>query len=67
MIQYAYKRIACPHCGHSTQVELDASLGDQEFFEDCLVCCNPIHLRLHRDELFDRLQLFVDADNEQLF
>ncbi|BDA13748.1 CPXCG motif-containing cysteine-rich protein [Aeromonas caviae] len=67
MIEYTSKRIVCPHCGHHTRVELDASQGDQEFYEDCMACCNPIHLRLHRDEARDCLQLFVDADDEQLF
>ena len=67
MIEYTSKRIVCPHCGHHTRVELDASQGDQEFYEDCMACCNPIHLRLHRDEARDCLQLFVDADAEQLF
>ncbi|HHQ4929096.1 TPA: CPXCG motif-containing cysteine-rich protein [Aeromonas hydrophila] len=33
----------------------------------CMACCNPIHLRLHRDEARDCLQLFVDADDEQMF
>ena len=51
MIEYISKRIVCPHCGHHTRVELDASQGDQEFYEDCMACCNPIHLRLDRDGL----------------
>ncbi|MGK4473177.1 CPXCG motif-containing cysteine-rich protein [Aeromonas molluscorum] len=67
MLDYINKRIVCPHCGHHTQVALDASQGDQEFYEDCMACCNPIHLRLHKDEVRDRLQLMVDADDEQLF
>ena len=40
MIEYTSKRIVCPHCGHHTRVELDASQGDQEFYEDCMACCN---------------------------
>jgi len=27
MIEYTSKRIVCPHCGHHTRVELDASQG----------------------------------------
>ena len=67
MIEYISKCIVCPNCGHHTRVELDASQGDQEFYEDCMACCNPIHLRLHRDDARDCLQLFVDADDEQMF
>ena len=43
MIEYTSKRIVCPHCGHHTRVELDASQGIREFYEDCMACCNPIH------------------------
>ncbi|MBY6185445.1 CPXCG motif-containing cysteine-rich protein [Marinobacter hydrocarbonoclasticus] len=57
--------ITCPHCGYHTRVQIDSSGGDQEFFEDCSACCSPIHLRLHIDELEQKVQLFVDADDEQ--
>lgn len=67
MKEFLQKSIVCPLCGHQTQVELDATQGDQDYIEDCLSCGAPIHLRLHRDELMNRLQLFVDADDEQIF
>lgn len=41
MIEYTSKRIVCPHCGHHTRVELDASQGDQEFYEDCRLAATP--------------------------
>ena len=51
---------------------LDASDGDQDYMEDCPVCCNAIHLRLHRDELGDKLLQYaariwglVDGEAEQ--
>jgi predicted RNA-binding Zn-ribbon protein involved in translation (DUF1610 family) len=32
----------CPTCGESIVVPLDVSAGlDQEYVEDCPVCCNP--------------------------
>jgi len=67
MKDYIIKTIVCPNCGYHTPVELDASAGDQDFYEDCMACCNPIHLHLHRDEANDRIQVFVDADDEQIF
>ncbi|WP_026972399.1 CPXCG motif-containing cysteine-rich protein [Aliagarivorans marinus] len=67
MKDYLAKNIRCPNCGHHTSVELDASNGDQEFYEDCHVCCHSIHCRLERDELSDKLRLYVDADDEQIF
>ncbi|WP_108650817.1 CPXCG motif-containing cysteine-rich protein [Dongshaea marina] len=67
MRDHIYKNIICPHCGCHTPVELDATQGDQDYHEECMACYNTIHLVLHRDELHDRLQLFVDADDEQIF
>ncbi|HEV7300141.1 MAG TPA: CPXCG motif-containing cysteine-rich protein [Tepidisphaeraceae bacterium] len=37
----------CPSCGEQIEIPLDLSAGsDQEYVEDCPVCCNPnvIHL-----------------------
>lgn len=42
----------CPSCGESIRLSLDPSAGaNQEYVEDCPVCCRPnvIHLRLDRD------------------
>jgi len=33
---------ACPYCGESISVSIDSSAGDQEYYEDCSVCCAPI-------------------------
>lgn len=35
-------RITCPYCGERFKVLVDCSAGDQEFTEDCQVCCKPI-------------------------
>jgi hypothetical protein len=35
--------ISCPHCGEMNEIALDpGSGGDQEYIEDCHVCCRPI-------------------------
>ena len=34
--------IACPYCGETIQVMIDCSSGEQEYIEDCQVCCRPI-------------------------
>ncbi|SDJ27086.1 Cysteine-rich CPXCG [Ferrimonas sediminum] len=62
-----FKRIQCPHCGSQTSVSVDASGGDQEYYEDCQACCNAIHLQLWVDEQKQSLKLFVDGDDEQLY
>lgn len=32
----------CPWCGEPLEFALDASGGDQDYVEDCQVCCRPI-------------------------
>ncbi|GAJ75217.1 hypothetical protein JCM18905_976 [Vibrio sp. JCM 18905] len=53
-----------PHCGHSIGITLDASNGDQEFYDDCPACCHAIHLNMRVDELQDKVELFIDDNYE---
>lgn len=32
----------CPYCGESISVLVDDSLPEQNYIEDCQVCCRPI-------------------------
>lgn len=43
----------CPYCGEPITMLLDLSEPDQEYVEDCEVCCNPIgvHVRVRGGEL----------------
>ena len=44
--------VDCPHCGESNEVSLDPGSGsDQEYVEDCQVCCRPwlMYVRYGRD------------------
>ena len=34
----------CPYCGEPISVVVDHSLGEQEYVEDCQVCCRPMVL-----------------------
>jgi hypothetical protein len=36
--------ISCPYCGETITVLIDASLDEQNYIEDCQVCCRPIVL-----------------------
>lgn len=47
-------RIECPYCGENIRVFVDASGGDQQYYEDCQVCCRPIFfdLLVHSDDSF---------------
>ena len=44
--------VECPYCGETNEVTLDPGSGvDQEYVEDCQVCCRPwlMHVRYQRD------------------
>ncbi len=40
----ATEHIDCPHCGERIGIPLDLSGDDQDFIQDCEVCCSPIHI-----------------------
>lgn len=66
-METSVKRIVCPNCGHHMHVILDASNGDQDYYEDCTNCCHSIHLNLHINEMHSKLELNVSTDNEQVY
>jgi len=36
------KYISCPYCGETIDILIDSSDLDQQYIEDCQVCCKPI-------------------------
>ncbi|MDX2368708.1 MAG: CPXCG motif-containing cysteine-rich protein [Colwellia sp.] len=42
MNQLTEKSIACPYCGETIDVLIDSADLDQQYIEDCQVCCRPI-------------------------
>lgn len=42
--------VTCPHCGETMSLTLDPTGGvEQEYVEDCEVCCRPWRVRLSYD------------------
>jgi len=44
--------VVCPYCGESSVIGIDAGGGDdQEYIEDCQVCCRPwqVHVQFGED------------------
>ncbi len=44
--------VNCPYCGEANEIALDPGSGsDQEYVEDCQVCCRPwlMYVRYGRD------------------
>ena len=54
--------INCPYCGESLEVAVDYSAGEQDYIEDCQVCCRPIELQLRFSGGQWHLQGFRDDD-----
>jgi hypothetical protein len=42
--------IHCPYCGEPIEILLDGSAGEQQYVEDCQVCCQPIVLSVWLDD-----------------
>jgi hypothetical protein len=53
----------CPYCGEPVELLLDGSAGNQEYVEDCAVCCRPIEVSLRVGE--DGELLSVDAGTDR--
>ncbi|MCB1670249.1 MAG: CPXCG motif-containing cysteine-rich protein [Pseudomonadales bacterium] len=55
--------IHCPYCGESIAVIIDCSVPQQNYIEDCQVCCRPIEFQVditESGELF--VNVFTDDD-----
>ncbi len=42
--------INCPYCGELIEIVIDCSAGNQNYIEDCEVCCRPITLDIKVDQ-----------------
>jgi hypothetical protein len=38
--------VTCPWCGEPSTIAVDAGDGDEEFVQDCPVCCRPWQVRV---------------------
>lgn len=55
--------ISCPYCGETITILVDDSLPEQEYVEDCQVCCRPIVLHVTVDTDGD-VSVTESAENE---
>jgi len=42
--------VACPFCGETITLLVDASAGSQQYIEDCQVCCRPMQVTVEADD-----------------
>jgi cysteine-rich CPXCG protein len=54
--------IECPSCGEPAALEVETSIPEQSYFEDCPVCCRPmeVFVRCRPGEV---LSLSITADD----
>ena len=57
------RSIDCPYCGESIDLVIDDSVGNQQYVEDCSVCCRPINVDVAADEGTE-IQLRCWTDSE---
>lgn len=55
--------IRCPYCGERILVMIDDSVPDQQYTEDCQVCCRPIVLDVVSD-LHGGISVNARSENE---
>lgn len=39
----------CPYCNEAIQLLIDGSVEEQQYIEDCQVCCRPILISMTSD------------------
>ena len=43
--------ISCPYCGEGIDIVIDGSVPQQEYTEDCEVCCQPMIVTTEADDV----------------
>jgi len=50
MPELTEQSISCPYCGETITILIDDSFPEQQYIEDCQVCCRPIVLNVTVDQ-----------------
>ena len=57
------KKVSCPYCGEMLQVLVELAEVEQQYIEDCQVCCRPIVMDIAVDSDGD-VSVSARAENE---
>ena len=63
MPELTEQQIGCPYCGETISILVDDSLLEQNYVEDCQVCCSPIVLNVTVDSDGDA-SVVATAEND---
>jgi hypothetical protein len=55
-------QIYCPYCGEKIEVIVDGSIEQQNYTEDCSVCCRPMELAI--SVTGDEISIIARRDDE---
>jgi len=53
--------VDCPYCGETLELMVDCSVAEQDYVEDCQVCCRPMNVHVEVD---DEGEPTVEASHE---
>ncbi|KDE41328.1 MAG: CPXCG motif-containing cysteine-rich protein [Nitrincola lacisaponensis] len=56
-----FVELLCPYCSEPISLTVDCTEGDQEYTEDCPVCCAPISIRL---VIGNNLEVFAERESD---
>lgn len=54
----------CPYCGETFTSLIDISAGDQEYIEDCQICCQPIVFSIELATMDGEPIIMTKRDND---
>ncbi|VAW62782.1 hypothetical protein MNBD_GAMMA11-3153 [hydrothermal vent metagenome] len=57
------RQVQCPYCWEMIEVVIDDCGEDQQYIEDCQVCCRPISFHITVDE-YTRTHVQVLSEDE---
>lgn len=63
MNELTEKSIGCPYCGETIEVLIDPTDLEQQYIEDCQVCCKPINF-IVSESINGELSVSVYSDDE---
>ena len=59
------RQAQCPYCWEMRYFEIDPSVENQEYVEDCQICCNPILIRVSVE--FDDIEIQTAKEDEGFY
>ena len=63
MNEVVEQSVECPYCGESIGLLIDLSVPQQNYVEDCQVCCRPIVVNVGVDSSGD-VEISATSENE---